>query len=523
MIDFTRSRTPSPQPSRVVRRRIGAAAGVMALVVSTVLVSSATPSVGAQDGTDTGTTETTVADETLTTQPPVPLRPGRIAYVTPLGEVIVAESDGSNPVVVGQDAVANAAGLAPLAWAPDGTTVAYVRSDQSLVLAPADGFNLEENTQILADDAIVPPDADENILSFVVSSTAIAYIGQDEGGLPQAALIIYEGVEETRRIPLSDPATRDPVGLQFSPLDAYLYLESRDVETAADFTIAIVEPFNGTPFATPFSIDDPVFAPDGAFMYGVARGGLLDQLVRIDANTADFLAVRDQDRICKPMPSPDGQKLAYAAGPNCNEVWVIDSNGANPEQITSNVGGSSSFADGSFSWSLDNQILSHAACKGLEAGAACGGAYWDIPLDGTTPRPRAQAMSVKRESRPLIKPIKLEMDMTGPIDYQGTMLISNDSLGGIIRQPESQVVEARGVDQDDPQRSFGLRLLVGENVRWVSGTMRITDPTSGFEEEVLFMGSIVLQSYRFASLRGLWLKTAEMPMKSGRMDLTLYR
>ncbi len=37
------------------------------------------------------------------------------------------------------------------------------------------------------------------------------------------------------------------------------------------------------------------------------------------------------------------------------------------------------------------------------------------------------------------------------------------------------------------------------------------------------IGSIVVQSYRYATLRGIWLQTSSMPFQSGRIDVTLYR
>ena len=248
-----------------------------------------------------------------------------------------------------------------------------------------------------------------------------------------------------------------------------------------------------------------------------------DQLIRVDATTLDTIYVRTQDRICKPAPSPDGRLVAFAAGPNCNEVWVADSNGAEPRQLTANVGGSQSFVTGVFSWSLDNKVISHASCTSLETGNSCGGAYWDIPLDGTSPRARADVKSVVRETRRLLKPIKLEIDMTGPIEYFGEMLLSNEFDSNLFRVPSNLIVAARASDQDDETKTFELKLLLKQDNRWVNGTIRVVDPSAGFDESMLFFGQVLVQSFRFATVRGVWMQTDSVPLKSGLLDFTLYR
>ena len=87
--------------------------------------------------------------------------------------------------------------------------------------------------------------------------------------------------------------------------------------------------------------------------------------------------------------------------------------------------------------------MTHASCKGLEKGASCGGAYWDIRVDGSGVKARAQASSVVREFRPLIKPIKVSVDITGPIEYQGKMLVSADgSVGNLMSKPRDVLLEA---------------------------------------------------------------------------------
>jgi hypothetical protein len=489
-------------------------------VVLALFVDGSTPMAGAQNLF--GLTTTTRSGSTTTIDiAHIPVQPGRVAYVTPSGDVVVAQSDGSLPLVIGHGAVTTSSGLAPLAWSPDGGTVAYVRNDKALVLASADN---SAPPQIAATDAIVTPFATEDLLSFVVTGQAISYLRAAPGGRSVAAVVFIDGLNKGRTIDLTDPATRVPTAFQFSPLDPYLYLQSADVETLNNFTTAVVDPIQATPFSTPYSIDDPAFAPDSAYAYGVMTVGGAQQLIRIDAVTAAFVALRDQDRICKPMPSPDGKKIVYGAGPNCGQVWVIDSDGSHPHEIASSVGGNSSFAAGAFSWSLDQKIVSHANCKGLQRGAYCGGAYWDIPINGKGITQRALASSVRREIRPLIKPIKASIDITGPFEYSAKMLLSADVVTPILRRiPTGQAGSAEGVDQSDTTRRLAINFLQSTNNRFLVATVQIEDPKAKVDRTFTVLGSLVLQSYRYVILKGIWLKTTSMPFQSGRFSLTLYR
>jgi hypothetical protein len=65
--------------------------------------------------------------------------------------------------------------------------------------------------------------------------------------------------------------------------------------------------------------------------------------------------------------------------------------------------------------------------------------------------------------------------------------------------------------------------LVGTQSRFFMGTITVTDPGAQFDETVTVMGSLLVQSYRYATFRGIWFTTSAMPFKSGRIDLTLFR
>ncbi len=513
------------RPDGTVRRRwrallpwIGAGA-VVALVTAALIAGTGDPS-AAQFGESA---TSTVPYGPPTTLAAVANPAGRVAYATPSGQVVVANSDGSDPVVVGSGAVANAEGLAPLAWSPDGGLVAYVRNDGALVLASADN---SQAPIIAARDALVAPASNPDILSFDVTGRGVAYLERGPTGVPIASVAVYDGPSKGTIIPLTDPSQRYPIEFQFSPLDPYLYLESEDAQTGANLSIAVVDPFNHQPFGLPLSVDDPSFAPDGAFVYGVAHSAAGDQLAQLNANTGEVDTLQSQDRICNPAASPDGTKVVYGAGPDCSQVWLINSDGTKPTELVKSAGGRLGFSVGDFSWSLDGTVVSHAACEhqsGRSGPITCSGPYLDIAVPGGHITRGAVATSVVREFRPLIKPLKVKVSVTGPLTYTGSMLVPAQPTGKLLQQPTNPVVEANLVDQNNADRVYDIKFLATANSTYVVGRVHLTDPTQHFDQDLFVFGQVAVQSYRLALLRGIWIQTSSMPFTSGRIDLSIYR
>jgi len=488
---------------------------LVALVVSGTDILGA-PGLGAQVGPSSVVPATSLPDGPVGTVPTPIGPPGRIAYATPAGDVVVAESDGSRARVIGSGAVSNRAGLAPLAWSPVGDSVAYVRNDGALVLAPTDPGGV---ARVVATDAVVPSSAAENILSFDPTGVSIAYIRTGPLGAPQAALVRFDGPASV--VALTDPRQRIPVEFAFSPLDPYLYLRSVDAETGREFSIAVAQPGGGTPFATPFTVDDPVFSPDGAYVYGVVNKGL-DQLVRVATASGAVDLLHEQDRICRPAPSPDAKTLVYAGGPTCSEIWTIKADGSRPKRIVESMGGDTSFAVGNFSWSLDGRKVSHAACPTLGQTGTCAGAYLDITVSDGTVITRAPAGSVQREYRALVKAVKVKLDVTGPIAYSDRLLVSAKSGASLLDLQQGGGANLKAVNERDPNRAFTVKLVVAPGSLFTSGTIRVQDP-SGFDQTFTVMGSVAVRSFRTVSMRGIYTTTGSMPFRSGRLNLTVYR
>ncbi len=500
-------------PARAVVTLFGTVAATM-LIGAVLPVGDASAGRGTTLQTATTTTTTTSAPENATD-------PGRVAYVTPSGDVVVADSDGSNPRVIGSGAASNSQGLAPLAWhQPGAESVTYVRNDHALVDAPVNGSKVT----ILARDAVVPPEASENILSWQLSGTFLAYVAEPVAGRFEPRLIDFTKADETHPPEIrttGDPDRRRILEQAFSPIDPFLYQRTTDRETGREFTISIVEPIGGAPFASPFSLDDPAFAPDGRFVYAVATVGAMDQLVRISIGSPSIQPISDHDRICRPSVSPDARKVVFAAGPSCQELWIVDADGRNPHRIAEQVGGTASFVAGNFSWSLDGQVISHAACKQQGDRVACGGGYWDISVDGRTIKPRALAGSVLREQRALVRSVKATIALGGPISYNGSMQVGGVSVGPLIDRGRDEQVDIKATDENDPRRSFAIKLYHPPGGATFAGSITIVD--GAFNETFMLMARALPQSFGRATIRAIWFRTEKFPIAAGQMTLRLER
>lgn len=464
--------------------------------------------------------------------------PGQTAYVTPGGDVMVIDGDGGSPRRIGTGAAANSAGLAPMAWRqPAADAVAYVRRDRALVVAPTNG----DPPIVLANDAVVPADADESILSWDLSGSLIIYLAETRPGHVESRMISLSTAkagEPAENQAIGDAARRRVLAQTFSPLDPYIIQRTRDVDTGGELTLALVNPSSGSTIGTPFSLDDPTFSPDGKFLFAVSHGpGKIDQLVRVsvvDPTTIELVA--DQEGICSPRVSPDARRIVFGGGADCDEVWVINADGTDPVRLGENIDVDQSFAVGTFSWSADAATVSHPACVGSRDRSTCSGGYWDVPTDGGPAVQRARAGSVLREFRSLLRPIKATIEVLGPISYDGSMQVGAQSVGGKLEalaedgSPATDVpkggvadgaVEFKAIDEVNNARSFEMKLFHGADSSFLNGTVRIID--GGFDQTFNFFGRLAPRSYGFVKLRGIWMSTAQVPFKMGHLLVTLER
>lgn len=472
-----------------------------------------------------------VAGQTVpTTAPsvPVPTAPlsasglGRIAYVTPGGDVVVANGDGTQATTVGSDAAVNRFGLAPLAWRqPASDAITYVRRDGALVVAPVTG----EEPQIVATDAVVPLDADEDILSWQLTGAMLIYLAEISPGVVVSRVVDFSLADETSPPEIRTIGSRDErtvVEQAFSPVDPFLYQRTVDTVTDRELTLAIVEPFEGGLIPTPLTVFDPTMSPDGRYLYAVLRGtGDVEQIARFNIAELDVEILVDLPRICRPSVSPDATRVVFASGDNCDEVWIMEANGADPHPLTETVSGSATFEVGAFSWSLDSSTISHPACSLVGDEPYCVGGYLDISSDGLSVSARAESGSVSREYRALLRPVTVSVYLDGAFDYEGEMEISTESFGNPIELARGQQVTATGIDDSDSSRTISVDLFHPSNEVWLSGRLAIVD--GDVDEEFLFYGRALPVSYGYAKVRGVWTQTATLPARTGQVVIIFKR
>ena len=525
------------RPSDQARVRLRVAPVVISAALALVATAASAGAGSAESGRVTGLrsaaerASTTVPKAAVTTTSAAPSafgdrsarEPGRIAFVRPDGEVVVADSDGGNPRTIGTGAVANRFGLAPLAWRqPSSDAVTYVRNDRALVVAPVDG----SPSTVLATDAVVPADADESILSWDLTGTLLIYLAEPRPGRVEARVVDFSKATATtppeNRV-IGDPDRRRPLAQSFSPVDPLIYQRTADPDTGREFTVSIVAPVGGAQFGTPYTLDDATFSPDGRYIFAVAKGtGATQQLVRLSVlkpGRSDLAF--DGPSVCRPRVSPNATKIVFASGKDCGEVWTINADGTGPRRILSAPSPTATFAEGEFSWSADGRVISHAACTRSSGSVRCGGAYLDIAVDGGTATPRAEAGSVLRETRALLRPVKLEVRISGAIDLVTRLRVGSKSVSRLLSKTADDVIDLKAVDESDNSRSVEMKLFLAATGTWLSGTIRVID--GPVDETFPFFGNALPSSYGYAKLRGLWLRSEGIPLEAGQIVIVLER
>ena len=445
-----------------------------------------------------------------------------VAHVTPVGDVVVSEGDGSNPRTVGTGAVANAAGLTPLAWrSPGADSIAFVRNDGALVIARSDG----SGDRVVANDASVPLYVDEQLLSWDISGTFLVYLAQTPFGFESKVVDFSDADDVTAPTvrTVGNPTRRTVLAQGFSPVDPIMWQRSVDPETNRAFSLALVEPVGGGIVGTPLNLGDPNVSPDGRFLVGTTSlvGAEVSQLVRLRITRPRSEPIFDSPTVCRPAISPDARRIVFGAGEDCNEVWVIGIDGSGPTRISDQLDDDLDFSQGRFSWSLDGSVISHPACRDDGDVVRCAGPYLNLAADGSAVRRGPDAGSVLWEQRPLIRPIKVDIDITGPVRYRGRLQVGAESVGDLVGSGRAQLLQATARDEEDPERYFSVELSNPSDSSVVAGSFRIVDGDT--DERFTMTGRAALSSYGSAKIRGLWLQTGTFPFRTGQIVLTLQR
>jgi hypothetical protein len=496
-------------------------------------------------GTAVPTTAPGEEGSTTTTGPPVPPT-GLVAYVDGAGQVLVG--DGADPPeVIASDAAISESGLGAVAIAPTGDVVAYARNDGALVLASIPVAGVADPPVVIASDVSLEAIGATNSLTWDYSSSQIAYlaVGTEDmveprtGELPplSAADGVYrvplpEGVlgnvvkvverDGTLVVRIGDPSTRSMVGVTTSSSDDLMLLESVAPDTGKPYTLSLATTGSDEIVPTVLSADDPEFAPDGSFAVAVwpDRGGA--ELIRVATESLERTALSSDDAICRPSVSPDSTRIVFGAGEDCSELHLISSRGGVPVDITPPTGpGDVSFGVGALGWTQDGRHIVFSSCTATSGPVGCEGPVTFLDPDRREVVEGVDAATVAPQVRPLLRSLRLDLVMEGPIEYETSFDVSTELEGQLTELGDDAVrIDAELVEDD---RTLVVDLQVQEGATFATGSMTVSDPEAGIDRTFLVLATPTVLGVRSLSLSGMWISTDELPVASGEFRLAIRR
>ena len=463
---------------------------------------------------------------------------GQVAYVTPDGRVWIGQG-GAAPVEIAQGAAIGRGGQAAVAIAPTADLVAFIRSDNSLVVVPIAGGE----PRVLATDAVTSSLGRDQSIAWDATGTSIAYlaVGTADMAEPRSAQrpplhdpssfavplpvgVLGNVVKIVSRLgePISrlgDPSVRSYVGVTWSPADDLLILQSVVPGTTQRYTL--VAATSGTETPTYFSADDPAFAPDGRFIVAVGPAKGRRELVRISTDTLDRTTLVTDDSICDPVVSPDGTRIVYAGGRDCSHLMVISSKGGKALDITpAGTPDTATFGVAPPGWTTEGRWLTLAPCRNDAGRVECEGPITFLNPDSGRTRSGFTAATVAPLVRPLVQDVYLDVDLRGPIEFNHSFVLDptvqgqltdTEGDGGRLR---GRLVDGGTVMQVDLRAEGGAA---------VTGQITITDPESGIDRTFMVLGRPTVLGVRVFSISGIWISTADLPWATGRFDMAVRR
>ena len=529
---------------------LGALAAVLvAVVLLTVVIPALREQRSAARSTENaGTAVPTTApvDEVVDTTL-APVEPsGQVAYIDAAGQVLLGDG-AAPPEVLAGDAAIGDSGLGAVAIAPTGDVLAYVRSDGALVLLTIPIAGVADAPVVLATDAAVDAIGASTSLVWDFAGSQVAYLAvgtEDmaeprpeeppplsssqgvyrvplpEGVLGHVVKVVDRDGNEVVRI--GDPSTRSMVGITTSSSDDLMLLESVAPDTGKPYTLSLATSGSGEVLPTVLSADDPAFAPDGSFAVAVWPDGDGAQLVRVATETLDRATLADEGSVCRPSVSPDSTRIVYGAGDDCSELHLISANGGVPVDITPPTGpGDAAFGVGALGWTQDGQHIVFSNCASTSGPVGCTGPVTFLDPDRREVAEGAAAATVAPQARPLIRSLRLDLVMEGPIAYETSFEVSAELEGQLTEIGEGAArIDAELVEDD---RSLVLDLQVQDGANFATGTMTVTDPDAGIDRTFLVLATPTVLGVRSVSLSGMWISTDELPVTSGEFRLAIRR
>jgi hypothetical protein len=455
---------------------------------------------------------------------------------------MVGEGAGA-PVEVARDAALGESGLGAVALAPTGDLVAYARSDGALVTVPIGGGD----PTVLATDVALGAVGNGPSLVWDATGADLAYLAigtqamarprpsepeplSDPGRvfrvpLPEGVLgNVVRVVERTGAevATIGDPSTRSIVGIAASLTDDLMVLESVAPDTLEPYTLMLAT--FGAPEESPtvLSADDPAISPDGAFVVAVGPDKTRQELIRIATDSLARAVLVSADTICNPSISPDATRIVYGSGEDCSSLMVVSATGGTPVDITPTARpGTADHGEGALGWTTDGRYVTFSDCRSTSGPVRCGGQVTFLEVDQRREVLGPFATTVAPVRRPLIQDLKVDVVLSGPIEYEGSFPIDSQVVADLTELSETDSLLT--AELTDGERRLSLELQVQEGAQYAAGQMTIVDPEAGIDRTFLVLGTPSVIGLRVVSLTGMWISTSELPVASGEFRLAVRR
>ena len=465
---------------------------------------------------------------------------GEVAYVTADGKVLVGTGNAA-PVQVADGAALGRGGQAAVAVSPNADVVAYVRANGELAMLPVGGgkatvLATDVSTASLGRAPSIAWNSTGDRISYLAIGTQAMVpppsstptpLSQGAFRVPIPTGVLGNVVKVVDRngaviSTIGDPSTRSMSGVTASPSDDVLVLDSVIPGTSKPYTLSLSSSSVGALDPTVFSADDATFSPDGRFVLAVGPDKGKDEIVRVSTDTLDRATLTSDDKICGPSVSPDGTRIVYAAGADCDRLMLISSKGGRAVDVTpKNAPKHVTYGVGDLGWTVEGRFITYATCTTGSGQADCGGPTNFLNPDSGHQFAGPEATTVAPIRRPLVQNIYFDIDFRGPLKFSHSFVIDAKIEGQLDRPTDSSGVLTARLTDGGTILDVKIQEVTGQN--FVTGQMTITDPQGGIDRTFLVIGRINLVGIRVFSLSGMWLSTNDLPFATGEFNAAIRR